>query len=377
MRRGEGCCARRAVSMIVAAAPIDGVASSRGCAECGNAIVRSTDRGRPRRFCSGRCRTQYWNRQLRNAAMDANSAQRAASRCVECASPVERGTWRGAPKHCSDRCRRKYAQRLGKQRRAQNKPVRDCAGCGTAHRRTKYCSHTCMVSTNARIFQARNRPGLTTLTSERVDPFVVFSRDGWRCYICGEETPKLLRGTSEPRAPQIDHIIPLSSGGAHSYDNTACACRQCNLAKGSTLVLSEPLPPRIAGPLFKAVMKALPMPPNARQFSRSGSNRAPWESTRGQSRQARGYGRAHEKMRAVVLDEEPLCRPCLSAGLSTPAVIADHIIPKAEGGDDARTNYQGICKDCHDLKTEAERLRACGSARVRRAVGIDGWPEEI
>lgn len=82
-----------------------------------------------------------------------------------------------------------------------------------------------------------------------------------------------------------------------------------------------------------------------------------WTTTR-KSRQARGYGRAHELMRAQVLREEPLCRACLAAGRVAATEIADHIIPKAEGGTDDRSNYQGLCKPCHKAKTAQESARA-------------------
>jgi 5-methylcytosine-specific restriction protein A len=76
------------------------------------------------------------------------------------------------------------------------------------------------------------------------------------------------------------------------------------------------------------------------------------------SRQARGYGRAHELMREQVLREEPLCRPCTEAGRVAASVIADHIVPKVEGGSDDRGNYQGICRPCHIAKTARESARA-------------------
>ncbi|WP_184243798.1 HNH endonuclease [Novosphingobium chloroacetimidivorans] len=82
-----------------------------------------------------------------------------------------------------------------------------------------------------------------------------------------------------------------------------------------------------------------------------------WATTR-KSRQARGYGRAHELTREQVLREEPLCRPCAKQGRVTQATIADHIKPKAEGGTDDRENYQGICHPCHVAKTAEESARA-------------------
>ena len=68
---------------------------------------------------------------------------------------------------------------------------------------------------------------------ETVDPLGVFERDGWRCQLCGARTPKERRGTYHDRAPELDHILPLSKGGEHSYANTQCACRRCNHGKGA------------------------------------------------------------------------------------------------------------------------------------------------
>lgn len=61
----------------------------------------------------------------------------------------------------------------------------------------------------------------------------VLERDGWRCRLCGVSTPKKLRGTTDLRAPELDHIIPIAAGGGHIKDNVQCACRRCNGLKGS------------------------------------------------------------------------------------------------------------------------------------------------
>ena len=84
------------------------------------------------------------------------------------------------------------------------------------------------------------------------------------------------------------------------------------------------------------------------------------------SRQGRGYGRAHELMRERVLEEEPLCRACLTKDPPeyTPSCIADHIKPKAEGGGDERENYQGLCEPCSRAKTAREAAR--GGRRAAR-----------
>ena len=76
------------------------------------------------------------------------------------------------------------------------------------------------------------------------------------------------------------------------------------------------------------------------------------------TRQQRGYGREHDAMRRRVLAEEPLCRDCLKTGHVAAATIADHIVPKAEGGTDDRENYQGLCRPCSTAKTSSESGRA-------------------
>lgn len=68
---------------------------------------------------------------------------------------------------------------------------------------------------------------------EPIDPLKVFERDKWRCHLCGEKTPRRLRGTYDPRAPELEHIIPLAKGGTHTWGNVACSCRACNGMKGA------------------------------------------------------------------------------------------------------------------------------------------------
>jgi 5-methylcytosine-specific restriction protein A len=57
-------------------------------------------------------------------------------------------------------------------------------------------------------------------------------------------------------------------------------------------------------------------------------------------------------------------------GRPTPAKEVDHIIPKAQDGEDDFDNLQSICTECHKAKTKRE---ATGSRRIM--FGADGWPE--
>jgi 5-methylcytosine-specific restriction enzyme A len=69
--------------------------------------------------------------------------------------------------------------------------------------------------------------------------------------------------------------------------------------------------------------------------------RVPWNRNANRSAGARGYGPAWRKARTEVLAEEPFCRLCLQQGRVTPTTDVDHIVPKARGGTDARSNLRG------------------------------------
>ena len=116
------------------------------------------------------------------------------------------------------------------------RPERQCPECQAVFKPTHgarlYCSEACGNRVARRVRRHKDRARLRLVKVERVDPIKVFERDGWRCQECRKPTPRSRRGTYHPRAPELDHIVPLSKGGEHSYLNTQCLCRECNLRKG-------------------------------------------------------------------------------------------------------------------------------------------------
>lgn len=58
----------------------------------------------------------------------------------------------------------------------------------------------------------------------------LIERDKNICHICGKPCNKndLEYGSSGPTYPTIDHLLPLSDGGSHTWDNVALAHHQCN-----------------------------------------------------------------------------------------------------------------------------------------------------
>jgi len=50
------------------------------------------------------------------------------------------------------------------------------------------------------------------------------------CYYCGLKVSEFEKQYSKNKA-ELDHMIPLSRGGAHSLENVVTACHSCNITK--------------------------------------------------------------------------------------------------------------------------------------------------
>lgn len=104
--------------------------------------------------------------------------------------------------YCSDKCRRK-----ARESRVNKSIRRRCHGYGVFYD--------------------------NTITND-----AVFMRDGYVCQICGKpcDTTDKSWGHCGPMSPSVDHIIPLVSGGTHTWDNVQCAHVICNSYKRDQVV---------------------------------------------------------------------------------------------------------------------------------------------
>ena len=67
---------------------------------------------------------------------------------------------------------------------------------------------------------------------EDVDRLVLADRDSWICGICCAIINQEL-SWPDPGSLSVDHTLPLSKGGEHSYSNTQAAHLVCNISKGN------------------------------------------------------------------------------------------------------------------------------------------------
>lgn len=185
-------------------------------------------------FCGRVCRSKHIADSKPAPFTKVYSAQ-----CVGCQAPM---VSRRPRDYCGTGCRPKPVE-------ISPPMARTCKRCGqgyeaanTGGKHRQYCGVECKRAADAvlkRIDKSKRKAVLKGATIERVDPFDVFDRDGWKCMLCGIDTPKAKRGTQDDDAPELDHVIPISKGGEHSHANTQCSCRKCNLFKSNKIVSKE------------------------------------------------------------------------------------------------------------------------------------------
>ena len=166
-------------------------------------------------------------------------------KCIECGA--EFVSKNNTTLRCSSNCTRIYNNRF-KVEHYQSTALRTnktCNCCGkeflSSNANNAYCSVECSASAERLINKARNRIRMskTRIRSDagcRYDPISVkrlWIRDGGRCALCGKAVDiKLPRGGPGKRPDMMcatrDHIVPISHGGEHTWENVQLAHFICN-----------------------------------------------------------------------------------------------------------------------------------------------------
>lgn len=200
------------------------MAKKHRCKTCSRLISRRAGaRGPMPSYCGLKCLPSY-----RSRLLDLDDRK-----CVCCG--VKFSPKSSATEVCSNRCRSIMYRR---KFRPSRKP---CEACGKAFqprsKRGRFCCSDCRINaqpkewTDAKRTAYHRRRALKRAgRADRISPKVVFERDGWRCQICGCKVNRKAKWPHK-RYPTLDHILPLSKGGLHVWENVQCACYACNMAK--------------------------------------------------------------------------------------------------------------------------------------------------
>jgi endogenous inhibitor of DNA gyrase (YacG/DUF329 family) len=258
------CCTRKCASALSQMARSVNAAARkmRVCEQCGVAFregvlsKKQIDAGLRQRFCSRKCSADSKRVYATEAAAVRAKRERKRERlgfpkakaeidCSICAKSFAPTSIR--QRLCSKECREIDARRSARLKAVANdntdRGQRACEECGVTFapvygsKLRTFCSKKCGKRHAHRSAKIKRKAVERGVNAESVDPIKVFVRYKWKCYICGANTPRHLRGSNDNRSPELDHIIPVSKGGAHTYANTALACRKCNAEKSDQIYL--------------------------------------------------------------------------------------------------------------------------------------------
>lgn len=174
-----------------------------------------------------------------NAAYRAKREGRPGVRVIACeVCGVETAKDRKVARFCSQACR-DISRNAERQRLIDEaKPARRCVWCGADMSQqmradAKFCSSVCNSKAHQSVRRYRRRLG-DAAVKPRKEPLLSFiqiaERDGWRCQICLKPVnPR--RKFPDPLAGSLDHIVPVSIGGAHELANVQLSHFRCNWSK--------------------------------------------------------------------------------------------------------------------------------------------------
>ena len=169
--------------------------NQRTCKECGDPII---GRQPTAIYCSPLCRDRWRGREkYRRNTPGSKPRHKMPEECIieDCSEPPI----------ARDKCQRHYRQ----DRRGEGAPW---AVLGGGHR------------------NARGRARRHGVAYTPIDRTKVYTRDNWTCGIC--HTPvDPTHAFPHPMSATLDHIAPMSKGGAHTYENLQLAHFHCNNIK--------------------------------------------------------------------------------------------------------------------------------------------------
>lgn len=259
--------------------PMDGQLRVRECASCGSEFSYKVSRGTDRSYCSISCRPRpkapesictvhgcvrtvrsgrsplceaHYYRLRRTGSTQAHVAIEGPESCEYC------GRHTGGRKYCDSRCT---------ARANRSVPLaRVCVACSEPFDTTALmvksvtCSEKCRhereralaVAHYAKEVQTqKGRDRVRNMGHKRrarkmaafiddVSRDTVMRLGDWLCHICNEPIDPELEWPSQGFGT-VDHVIPLSKGGAHSYANCKPAHLRCNCAKGARVHWAQAL----------------------------------------------------------------------------------------------------------------------------------------
>jgi 5-methylcytosine-specific restriction endonuclease McrA len=222
-----------------------------------------------KRFCSEGCRAKAekrrWHARRKVGRPPRVPRQPVLGTCRDCGTTDEMYWWEGKPGYYKaggkylvssavTRCRacyneyyrvryltRKYGfvADVGRTSFGPPKPyqqrltIRRCVDCGADYRATNAGRRCANCHTTARGESEARRAQRVRNGDPDIHWLPLGERDGWKCHICGKKVPQVAGTAERMDGATVDHLLPIASGGEHTWANVALAHRRCNISRGA------------------------------------------------------------------------------------------------------------------------------------------------
>jgi hypothetical protein len=200
------------------------------CLHCGESFTRAAGPKEALKYCGRSCSLQARARTPK-APRPCNCGNTKAPRrnlCIECIAQRERDIAQRALVLSEKR----EAKRAADEAKANARSQWRCEVCLSAemwHINSPYCAPCRRVLTKGKK-EHRSRARHFGVPYEAVNAAAVFQRDNWTCHLCSEPISREAKWPDQMCA-SLDHVIPMSKGGPHSYTNVAASHWLCNVLK--------------------------------------------------------------------------------------------------------------------------------------------------
>lgn len=230
----------------------------RRCRVCALEFVpsRAGNRGPWPIECSDRCRRVYraWNTEQWRTGN-----RQSPDTCVWCFGTMIKTPARNTVRYCSTACRLMARNHLTSNTELDRCELPRCPDCGLVGCQSRKTRRSDRSSTKrprgrcrdchrrwAREYEL-NRPigpvrdrkrrrNRVIAAGDTMSSAQVIERFGNICYLCDHEIDVMIDDKRDPMYLHIDHIIPISRGGQHTWDNVAPTHARCNESKGAKLL---------------------------------------------------------------------------------------------------------------------------------------------
>lgn len=175
------------------------------------------------------------------------------------------------------------------ERLAKNHRIGTCVVCGKTFETYNPMQKTCCKQCGRKLANARKQKRIPEkqIIDKDITLEALYRRDSGVCYLCGGKCDwndkDVERNIVGRMYPSIDHIVPVSRGGLHSWDNVRLAHFGCNVNKSDEILPNtEELIP-INAYKFKHIVP--PRKKKTLQYSKDNILIAEYESTAEAERQ--------------------------------------------------------------------------------------------